>query len=272
MSSVEYTLRFSEEEIGRLRRQGGRFAAATERVFKAARIGPGMRVLDVGCGAGDVAILAGNLVGPRGSVVAVDRDPRMLAITQQRRPESSAHLETLQAEVLSIPLGREFDAVVGRFVMMYQPDTVAAVARLALHLKPGGRFAFVEPDYSIPPMSRPSLPLWDRMSSLIAEGFRRTGTPIHLAFDLHRALAAAGCARPEAAVVDAFIHYAGNPYSANHMAVLRSLLPELERHDLATAADLDLDTLVERLDAEAAAVHGLGRGSIMFGVWGSLPE
>ena len=204
--------------------------------------------------------------------MAVDRDPRMLAITQQRKAESPARLETLQAEILSIPHGREFDAVVGRFVMMYQPDTVAAVARLALHLRAGGRFAFVEPDYSIPPMSRPSLPLWERTTRLIAEAFRRTGTPINLAFDLHRALVAAGCARPEAAVVDAFIHYAGNPYSANQMVVLRSLLPEIERLGLATAAELDLDTLVERLDAEAAAVHGLGRGALIFGVWGSLPE
>ena len=272
MSPVDYTLRFSEEEIGRLRRQGSRFAAATERVFHAVRIEPGMRVLDIGCGAGDVAILAGNLVGPRGSVVAVDRDPRMLAITQERSAESPARLETLQAEVLSIPRGREFDAVVGRFVMMYQPDTLAAVTRLALHLRPGGRLAFVEPDYSIPPMSRPPLPLWDRMSRLIAEGFVRTGTPVNLAFDLHRALAAAGCTRPEAAVVDAFIHYTGNPYATNQMAVLRSLLPAIERLGLATAAELDLDTLVERLDAEAAAVHGCGRGALVFGVWGSLPE
>lgn len=59
-------------------------------------------------------------------MVAVDRDSRMLAITEQRKAESPAHLETLQAEILSIPRGREFDAVVGRFVLMYQPDTLAA--------------------------------------------------------------------------------------------------------------------------------------------------
>jgi ubiquinone/menaquinone biosynthesis C-methylase UbiE len=272
MASEEYVLGFSEEEIGRLRRQAGRFAAATERVFRAAGIGPGMRVLDLGCGAGDVSILVGNLVGPGGSVVAVDRDPRMLAIARRRSIESPAPLETLQAEILSVPPGREFDAVVGRFVMMYQTDPVAAVARLALHLRPGGRFAFVEPDYSIPPMSRPSLPLWDRVSQLIAETFGRTGTPTNVAFDLHRALAEAGCARPEAAVVDAFVHFAGYPYLATHVTVLRSLLPEIERLGLATAAELDLDTLVERLDAEAVAIRGLGRGSLVFGVWGFYPR
>lgn len=268
---AEYTLHFSEEEIGRLRRQAGRFAGPTERVFRAAGIGPGMRVLDVGCGAGDVAIVAGNLVGPTGSVVAVDRDPRMLSIVRQRAAESAAPLETLQAEVLSIPRGRQFDAVVGRFVLMYQPDTAAAVACLARHLEPGGRFAFMEIDHSLSPVSRPPLPLWDRVVRLIAEAFSRTGTPTTLVFDLHAALRTAGCARAEAAVVDAFVHYGGNPYSLMMVALLRSLLPVIEQYGLATPAELDLDTLFERLDAEATAVGGLGRGALVFGVWGSLP-
>lgn len=270
MPQRDYTLEFSEEEIARLRRQAGRFAGATERVFRAAGVAPGMRVLDVGCGAGDVSIVVGNLVGPSGSVVAVDRDPRMLALVRQRASESAAPLETIESELLEIPLEDEFDAVVGRFVLMYQPDAVLALSRLRRHLRAGGRFAFLEPDHSLPPMSRPPMPLWDRTLTLIAEAFFAGGTPRNTAFDLHAALLAVGCARAEAAVVDAFVHYAGNPYAPMMTALLRSQLPTIEKHGLASPAALDLDTLSARLDAEAQTIGGLGRGALIFGVWGSL--
>jgi ubiquinone/menaquinone biosynthesis C-methylase UbiE len=271
MPFEEYTLRFSPEEAARLRQQAARFAGATERVFRAAGIGPGMRVLDVGCGPGDVAILAGSMVGPNGSVLAVDRDPRMVALVRQRVGESAAPLEALQAEVLDIPRGREFDAVVGRFVMMYQPDTAAAVARLARHLRPGGRFAFVEFDHSSPSLSVPPLPLWNRMRELMKETFARTGVPLNLVFDLHRALAESGCVLPEVAVVDAFIQYAGCSFAAANIArVIRSMLPDIERLGLASAAELDLDTLQQRLEDEVAARGGLGRGPLIYGVWGAL--
>lgn len=264
----DYALRFSDEEVSRLQRQASRLAPATERVFRSAGIGPGMRVLDIGCGAGDVAILAGNLVGPTGHVVAVDRDPRMLAIVRQRAGESAAPIETLRAEVLAIPRAREFDALVGRFVMMYQPDTLAAVRRLVTHVKPGGRLAFLEFDQSTPPSSVPRLPVWERASELIFQAFARSGTPRTLVFDLHNALRRVGCEDVSAAVVDALLHHPGNDYVHQLVVLLRSLLPVIEEHGLATAAQLDLDTLAARMDTEAVTIGGLGRGPIAFGVWG----
>jgi ubiquinone/menaquinone biosynthesis C-methylase UbiE len=47
-------------------------------IFEAAGIRPGMLVLDLGCGAGDVAFVAAGLVGPDGHVVGVDRSPEAL--------------------------------------------------------------------------------------------------------------------------------------------------------------------------------------------------
>jgi len=270
-SDDDYVLRFSDEEVSRLQRQASRLAPATERVLVAAGLGPGMRILDIGCGAGDVAILAGNLVGRTGHVVAVDRDPRMLAIVRQRAGESAAAIETLRAEVLAIPRGQDFDAVIGRFVLMYQPDTLAAVRRLVTHLKPGGRLAFFEFDNSVPVTSFPTLPLWERASDLIGQAFLRSGTPQHLVFELHSALHRVGCTHVAAAVVDGLLQYPGNDYVGQLVVLLRSLLPVIEEYGLATAADLDLDTLAARLSGEATAIGGLGRGPIAFGVWGQIP-
>lgn len=60
-------------------RQAASLAPLTERLFRAAGIGPGLRVLDLGCGVGDVAMLAARLVGPSGEVVGVVRDARAIA-------------------------------------------------------------------------------------------------------------------------------------------------------------------------------------------------
>ena len=68
-----YALGHSEKELQRLSRQGQVFGPFTRQLFEQAGISQGMRVLDVGCGSGDVAFLAADLVGLSGEVVGVDR-------------------------------------------------------------------------------------------------------------------------------------------------------------------------------------------------------
>src|SRR5215471_1632117 len=81
---AEYALGRSPHEHKRLATQGALAARITRHVFDAAGIAPGMKVLDVGCGAGDVALLAGEMVGPSGSVVAIDVDENALAKARER--------------------------------------------------------------------------------------------------------------------------------------------------------------------------------------------
>src|SRR5262250_2784972 len=69
----EYVLGHSERELDRLSVQAKLFEPFTRQLLQEAGLGPGMRVLDVGCGSGDVAFLAADLVGSEGSVVGVDR-------------------------------------------------------------------------------------------------------------------------------------------------------------------------------------------------------
>src|SRR6478672_5106928 len=73
-SEPAYALPRSTEEYERLSRQAAFLRGTTDRLFQAAGVGPGMRILDVGSGAGDVAFLAAELVGPTGHVVGVDLD------------------------------------------------------------------------------------------------------------------------------------------------------------------------------------------------------
>ena len=73
-----YALGHSAEEHQRLAEQAALFRPMTERLFREAGVDEGMRVLDVGSGAGDVAFLVAKLVGPKGKVVGVDLDGNAL--------------------------------------------------------------------------------------------------------------------------------------------------------------------------------------------------
>jgi len=74
-----YQLGSADDELARLELQGRALAQATYMILDAAGIRPGMRVLDLGCGVGDVAFVAADLVGPDGYVVGVDRSAEALA-------------------------------------------------------------------------------------------------------------------------------------------------------------------------------------------------
>src|SRR6516225_5637384 len=80
----EYALGYNDAEHERLIRQAVRIAPITERLFREAGIGPGQRVLDLGSGMGDVAMLAARLVGPSGEVIGIERDSHSIARAKAR--------------------------------------------------------------------------------------------------------------------------------------------------------------------------------------------
>src|SRR5215470_6222625 len=82
--SADYPLGSTDAEHERLIRQARRLAPCTERFFREAGVGPGQRVLDLGSGVGDVAMLAGRLVGASGEVVGVERDSRSIVRAKAR--------------------------------------------------------------------------------------------------------------------------------------------------------------------------------------------
>src|SRR5690242_15318659 len=79
-----YSLGNTEAEHERLARQALLFNPLTERVVKAAGVRPGHRVLDLGSGAGDVALLLADVVGPSGEVVGVERHADSIARARER--------------------------------------------------------------------------------------------------------------------------------------------------------------------------------------------
>lgn len=113
------------------------------RMAAVARIGPGQRVLDVGCGTGDPTLQVAVLVGPHGRVVGIDLAEDLLATARERAAALGlGHVEFRCADVTAVPLEREgFDVVLARWSVIYVADPVGLLARLQGALVPGGRIA-----------------------------------------------------------------------------------------------------------------------------------
>ena len=135
--SHPYVLGHSEHEVERLKAQAQLIDPITKRFFRAAGVGPGMRVLDVGSGAGDVAFLVSDLVGAGGSVVGADRVAAAVQVARTRaatRPlQNVSFVEGDPAELTFKP---PFDAVVGRYVLQFQSEPAEMLRRLAANVRP----------------------------------------------------------------------------------------------------------------------------------------
>jgi len=107
----------------------------------AAGLRPGMRVLDVACGAGQPGLTAIERVRPGGSVVGVDLSPQMLAVAR-RRAAGVPDVEFQHMPAERLELGEaSVDAVICRYGLMLTADPIAAAREMRRVLRPGGRVA-----------------------------------------------------------------------------------------------------------------------------------
>src|SRR5215471_7684971 len=143
--STEYVMGHDDRERRRLSLQASIINPLTERLLIRAGISVGMRVLDVGCGVGEVSILAAHLVGPHGEVTGVDMDDGALTIARRKTEELGLiQAKFVHNDVLSYRPARPVDAVIGRHLLIHTPDPLAALRIAFSILNPGGVAAFQE--------------------------------------------------------------------------------------------------------------------------------
>ena len=121
------------------------FNSLTEQFLRQCGLGAGMRVLNIGCGAGDVALLAAQLVGPTGRVLGIDGDAR--AVAKARRSAAtarSANIDLVVADSASFEPPAPADALIGRFALAAIADPATTLRRLSRFVRPGGVIAFQE--------------------------------------------------------------------------------------------------------------------------------
>ncbi len=251
-----YALGSNVHEHERLRRQADVFRPATTQLLRNAGLAPGMRVLDVGCGMGDVSLIAAELVAPGGAVVAVDRDPTVLERARARSAELNAGITFVPADLHHLPDLGAFDAVVGRLVLMYAPDPVVLLRDLVRQVRPGGIVAFQEIDLTTP-IAWPESALYAHMFRWMVDAFHAAGADPRMGLKLFATYRAAGLPTPE---LETTRLLGGGPdfcaYAQGTM-VLRSLLPLILAKGIATADEIDIDTLEERVRADVVAGGGV---------------
>ncbi|HLI07832.1 MAG TPA: methyltransferase domain-containing protein [Ktedonobacteraceae bacterium] len=242
-----YVMAFSTEEVRRLQTMAELLAPTTTQLLEKAGIRADMKVLDVGSGAGDVALLAADLVGPTGTVVGIESNPAMLDIAQARVQDAGlTTVSFVEGDLTHIQLDIAFDAIVGRLILQHLSDPVAALRHLVRHLRPGGIVAFQEIDIPSGENSAPLVPLYEQMFSWAREGLRSVGVDSRFGLQLYRVFLDAGLPAPQLHG-DAFVG-AGPDWGWYDVIAetIRSLLPVIIRYGIATAEEIGIDTLAER--------------------------
>jgi len=269
-----YVLGNSNWEQERLMLQGRVLRPYTERYFRSAGLEPGMRVLDVGSGMGDVALLCADIVGPGGRVLGLDRDAATLARARERISNHgcSSWVSFETADIDEFSTDERFDALVGRYVLLYQPDPAATLVSLMRFLKPGGIVAFHEADFSMLRPTDPPVPIMDELMQLIPEAFRRIGLPPDFGRRIAPAFVAAGLPFPTVVAETAMSGRSDRYHSAWGAATLISVAARFDQLGMRMPDGFAADeTLVERFEElkrrHCTQIHG----SIQYGAWTRKP-
>jgi 2-polyprenyl-3-methyl-5-hydroxy-6-metoxy-1,4-benzoquinol methylase len=267
-----YALGDSAEEHRRLMLQSRFVGELTEALFARAGLAEGMRVLDVGCGAGDVSLLARGFVGERGSVLGVDRSAESVALARRRASSAGLHNLSFEESTLDALRGQgPFDALVGRLILLYLPQPAEALQQLARLVRPGGLVIFQEMDIGTG-RSLPALPLFQRAGHWITTTFQRAGVDTEMGSRLFTTYRRAGLPAPQ--LLSAARAVGGDcPELCAWMAgTVASLLPLAEKLGVATRDEVQIETLATRLGEEIVAGGGVVHTPVFVGAWARMPE
>ena len=248
MMQANYILGHSQQDIGRLILQATILRPFTERLMRNAEIGPGMRVLDVGCGAGDVSMLAAELVGPSGSVVGIDRNPQVVDLASRRVRTAGLRQVTFKDVPLDTFSDPDlFDCVVGRYVLIHQADPIDFLRKAARLVRPGGIIAFHELDIAGAFNSRPRVWRWDAAGNLILAAFREALPQHDSANRLIEHFSNAGLPAPNLFREMLVGGGASSPLYAWLADTMRSVWPQLVEMGIATEVAIPAESLATKV-------------------------
>lgn len=258
--SRHYLLGHAENELRRLDLQGALYRETTRRAFVEAGVKPGMRVLDIGCGTGDVTLTVAEIVGTDGGVLGIDRGAEAIATARSKAAALGlGHVDFEVTELEDFERPAAFDAIVGRFILMHQRDPASVLRHLARSVRPRGFVSIVESWMELLRTgghSQPHSELYEeivRWKSAVVEG---AGADLHAGGRLRTTFVDAGLecigCRMEALV-------AGGPDSPYYEYVeesVRSMLPEAARLGLEGFTEATVNGLADRLRQEVVATRG----------------
>ena len=277
MSAAERDLRYfvgrNEAEARRLERQAQLYGPLTRSLLVEAGVGRGMRLLDVGSGAGDVALLAAELVGPAGSVVGVDVDGAVLEVARRRVAAAGwSNVTFVEGDVRTAALEGQFDAAVGRFVLVWAREPVEVLRACAARVRPGGVVAFQEHDVLGFFAAFPPSALVERWRGWGHRFLEQQGFDPATALRLHATYLAAGLPAPQ-------LRYeapvGGGPDWPGYEAfadLMRNSEAAIVEAGIASRDELAVDGLADRVRGEVIEHGGVFRCQAAVGIWARVPH
>lgn len=268
MKNSEYVLGHSDFELRRLARQAELLEPSTREYFHAAGMAPGMRVLDVGSGTGEVAFLAAEFVDPSGEVLGTDIAP--VAIALHAMPLKcvgklmSHFARAIQPKWYSIVRSISSSVAVCFTIKPIQllcfaglPNTCGLVARC----------------FSLNRIGASCVRSRQRRPMIVAAAGSLTysiGWALVLPIRVRecQAFLAAGLPAP----MMRLRMIIGDAVSASEWLravadIAIVMLPAMEQHGIATSTDIDCDTIAERLVHEVASSGSIVIGRAEVGTW-----
>jgi SAM-dependent methyltransferase len=269
---TRYPWGHEEGELARITSTGRYLGDLTEHVLRLAGIDHGMRVLDVGCGPGDVTFLAAKMVGSEGAVIGVDKSEEAIGRARERAAAAGlANVRFLTHDLVDLALDEPVDALIGRLVLQYVTDPARVLRHLITLVKPGGVVAFQEADMDDGPNLEPVCPVYEAAIQRIKQVFIGLGTDPRIGIKLGRIIQEAGLPAPQMIRHSRVEHGPNSPLSDLVAQNTRQMLPLMQRTGVATPEGVDVDTLAERVRAEATALDATLIASGLVGAWTRKP-
>ena len=263
---AHYAFGRSEAETKRLIIQADVLHPFTERLLEAVGLGHGMRVLDLGCGTGDVSILAASIVGKSGAVVGIDHNGNILAIARKRAEAAGLENVTFkEVDIESFNEPKSFDVVVGRCVAFFQPDPAIYLQAAAKAVRPGGKLAMQEahaswlavrePHSRNGQFSAPRIPDYERVGEAFARAVEATAPSYDVALRMPQHFADAGLPEPRLSWDIPVGSGPNTPLYALAAVAFQSMFPQMAKHGINGFEDLATDMLEDNLRTQAVQSH-----------------
>jgi SAM-dependent methyltransferase len=266
-TGTSYLLGHDPAELARLEDQARMLAPATRTVLELAGITPGMRVLDLGTGAGDVAFQVAELVGATGSVVGIDQSAQALAFAAHRTEQRGlANVSFVHDDLHTVPVSGPFDAVVGRLVLLYVPDPGEVLRRFAGLVRTGGIVAVMEYEMTAAG-TLPTTPLSEQVTFWVVEAFRRAGLDASLGARLAQVMRHAGLGGATVLGVQGYLDPSDRDGPRMVAEIIRTLLPVLDKTGVATPDEVDIDTLEDRIALDCVHHDVIFKPPTLVGAW-----
>jgi SAM-dependent methyltransferase len=209
-----------------------------------------------------------ELIGDSGQILGIDASDVAVSAARERINRlGKPNIEFVQGHLHDLDSAERFDAVAGRYVLMFNPDPAAMLAEAARRLRPGGTIAFHEVDWN-GLRSNPSAPSYDRCADWIVRTFKKTGTNPHMGQDLHAVFVRAGLPPPSMSLRALIGGIPGGLSAVELNAELAiTMAPVMEEQGIVARGEINPADFTQQMVEEVKRLGSVVVGRSEIGAW-----